>query len=442
MRAAHGWLPLLAALSSAGPTDLYTTNIMCKEEKCVNPIYPALEDMQELLREEFTCSNLEDVSGFLDFCKKAIDYHPALPVPATSMAMGDIVKQQERRAATAYFFHLGGLGLEAWDATQPWSQGDPCLETIWRLSCWTLFPRAKADCKAGEKMPYVRPCQSSCLNYIKACGVQCCDESVDCVFEHTTPINATAVVKTVGYVEEMGPSSVCTGAAAMNAPSAWLLVLLCALIALNLQGCDDVPTHRVGAWRAKPDYLLAAEFVPPGSQATEAILNSCSITRLSPTIQCSGHGVCRPLNPTSLANPTNFCYCDRDWAGSECSVPRKSQSLAFTLSLFGGVVGADQFYLGFPIYGALKLCSLGGFGLWWIYDVVRLGSAPVYANSFRLAADLPRWTYVLSTVTLALLVGFVIVSNSALKVMRQRRKNEMLLHAEASVRAKEGGWYP
>lgn len=44
----------------------------------------------------------------------------------------------------------------------------------------------------------------------------------------------------------------------------------------------------------------------------------------------------------------------------------------FLLSVFLGVFGADRFYIGRPVAGALKFISGGGGGAWWIYDVVRL----------------------------------------------------------------------
>ena len=37
---------------------------------------------------------------------------------------------------------------------------------------------------------------------------------------------------------------------------------------------------------------------------------------------------------------------------------------------------------------------LGGCGIWWVLDIIRIGSAPVYAHEYRLAADLPHWAFV------------------------------------------------
>ena len=45
---------------------------------------------------------------------------------------------------------------------------------------------------------------------------------------------------------------------------------------------------------------------------------------------------------------------------------------ALVLSIFFGGLGADMFYLGYIGQGFGKLFTLGGFGLWSIYDLVRL----------------------------------------------------------------------
>ncbi|CAH8652988.1 unnamed protein product [Heterobilharzia americana] len=44
--------------------------------------------------------------------------------------------------------------------------------------------------------------------------------------------------------------------------------------------------------------------------------------------------------------------------------------LALLLSVFGGVFGLDRFYLGYPALGCLKLFTFGGFGLWYLCDIL------------------------------------------------------------------------
>merc|ERR1719183_677877 len=93
------------------------------------------------------------------------------------------------------------------------------------MVCYTYFPKADVGAKPGEESSYLRPCQSSCHNYLRTCGVECCDESVQCVFEHTKAISATEAVKTSGYEPHDGPSSLCTGSARSGAKVSPLLVI-------------------------------------------------------------------------------------------------------------------------------------------------------------------------------------------------------------------------
>ncbi|KAA3670010.1 uncharacterized protein DEA37_0006811, partial [Paragonimus westermani] len=45
---------------------------------------------------------------------------------------------------------------------------------------------------------------------------------------------------------------------------------------------------------------------------------------------------------------------------------------ALLLSVFGGVFGLDRFYLGYPALGCFKAATFGGFGLWYLADIVLL----------------------------------------------------------------------
>jgi TM2 domain-containing membrane protein YozV len=52
----------------------------------------------------------------------------------------------------------------------------------------------------------------------------------------------------------------------------------------------------------------------------------------------------------------------------------RSRHTALTLAFFGGVFGLDRFYLGKISTGLVKLLTFGGFGIWWLIDLIALSS--------------------------------------------------------------------
>ena len=65
----------------------------------------------------------------------------------------------------------------------------------------------------------------------------------------------------------------------------------------------------------------------------------------------------------------------------------KSKIAALLLSIFLGELGIDRFYLGYVGTGILNLITAGGFGVWWLIDIIliaagvlRPANGGVYAN--------------------------------------------------------------
>lgn len=75
---------------------------------------------------------------------------------------------------------------------------------------------------------------------------------------------------------------------------------------------------------------------------------------------------------------------DTDLSTPEPQVSKRSRGVALGLSVLGGVFGLHRFYVEKPTSAIAMICTLGGFGIWWLYDVVLLA-----AGEFRDSQDLP-----------------------------------------------------
>lgn len=209
--------------SGGGGGAHYTTNSVCLQHNCINPIVPGLMQFgQSVLQRNddrtWTCSQHPDEWKLTGICSRVVaGYHFSLPDPEeTDMTVGENpILGQARQALTAYVAHLSGMGYDFWDYRDPWNH-DACIQAVWKMACWTHFPR----CNQLEEGRYLRPCASSCQNYLNHCRVQCCDEGVQCVFRHNRQMADGSSVVEEGYADHHGPSPMCTGAAA---PAANLL---------------------------------------------------------------------------------------------------------------------------------------------------------------------------------------------------------------------------
>ncbi|MGN1403084.1 MAG: TM2 domain-containing protein [Ruminococcus sp.] len=58
----------------------------------------------------------------------------------------------------------------------------------------------------------------------------------------------------------------------------------------------------------------------------------------------------------------------------------KSKTVALVLSIFLGELGIDRFYLGYTGLGILKLITGGGFGIWWLIDLILIATGKLTAK--------------------------------------------------------------
>eukprot|EP00927_Polykrikos_kofoidii_P053803 TRINITY_DN48357_c0_g1_i1.p1 TRINITY_DN48357_c0_g1~~TRINITY_DN48357_c0_g1_i1.p1 ORF type:complete len:446 (-),score=49.88 TRINITY_DN48357_c0_g1_i1:48-1385(-) len=207
----------------------------------------------------------------------------------------------------------------------------------------------------------------------------------------------------------------------------WTLAIGIALacVCCTLSGCDT-EAHGTASWSESTSYWTDSSLYLHKTNSPS--INSCGLVDIPKSDKCSGRGSCMKWNATSSFT-LHFCKCSRDWADPECGTRRKSQFVAYFLSLCGGFLGFDCFYMGHYFAGIAKLSTLGGFGVWWIMDIVRVGSAPVYADRYRLAADLSHFQFVAFTICFAILLGYFVFDAFA-RLQRAIEKKSALLLTE------------
>lgn len=65
----------------------------------------------------------------------------------------------------------------------------------------------------------------------------------------------------------------------------------------------------------------------------------------------------------------------------------KSRTVALTLAALLGPFGAHRFYAGRTESAVLMACTLGGLGIWWVYDVIVVGFGQFRDEHNRVISD-------------------------------------------------------
>ena len=93
---------------------------------------------------------------------------------------------------------------------------------------------------------------------------------------------------------------------------------------------------------------------------------------------------------------------DADEAPQDPDVSKRSRGVALLLAFFGGVFGLHRFYVDKPRTGIAMIFTLGGLGIWYLYDLVLIA-----AGEFRDSDELPlrQWEVSPSAFTQNRLVG-------------------------------------
>ena len=119
----------------------------------------------------------------------------------------------------------------------------------------------------------------------------------------------------------------------------------------------------------------------------------------------TGHSECDDNQDCGFPNGNcleGHCVCKEDYVTvytstypipgqklHHCQEKKKDQLVAWLLSFFLGYTGADWFYLArgngnYIVAGILKLLTLGGCGIWWVVDWIR-----ILCDTFPDGQDIP-----------------------------------------------------
>eukprot|EP00930_Biecheleria_cincta_P015475 TRINITY_DN12904_c0_g1_i1.p1 TRINITY_DN12904_c0_g1~~TRINITY_DN12904_c0_g1_i1.p1 ORF type:complete len:235 (+),score=25.84 TRINITY_DN12904_c0_g1_i1:37-705(+) len=195
--------------SESGSPVAYTTDPLCIQHNCVNPVMPALEEFGSNVLTEYSTKPWNCLEGRLidpDADSKTVFLRANLSSQDRLLADGGAtIKTQMQRAVNSYVAHLMALGKDFFDYKKPWDH-DECIQAIWKLSCYTHFPRCSKKTES-----YLRPCVNTCTGYLNQCKVNCCDEGTSCVFHHKRKLADGSFIDDEGYANHDGPSPLCTG---------------------------------------------------------------------------------------------------------------------------------------------------------------------------------------------------------------------------------------
>jgi hypothetical protein len=74
-------------------------------------------------------------------------------------------------------------------------------------------------------------------------------------------------------------------------------------------------------------------------------------------------------------------------ADDELFASPRSRTVAFILAVVLGVFGAHRFYVGRTRSAVLQLVTFGGLGLWWLADVIIVGTGAFRDDEGRLVSN-------------------------------------------------------
>jgi len=119
----------------------------------------------------------------------------------------------------------------------------------------------------------------------------------------------------------------------------------------------------------------------------KSVNGTAELINVCPYFGGAANGPLLMVNVTCMAMPCIECKGERMFLREfECAKYTGHYFLtALLYSVFLGFLAVDRFYLGYSAMAIAKLMTLGGFGLWWIVDILLL------LGGYLLPADDSSW---------------------------------------------------
>ena len=136
----------------------YSTNAFRHEKYCINPVFQALDDFDQLSRLEWVCQTKVNIKLYHRFFADVVYKEVAVPRANSEATFENLESDQDNNASSMISFHLAGMNLESWEFQNPSESNNRFVQSVQRVACNTYFPKGAAGCTPKSASTYFSGC--------------------------------------------------------------------------------------------------------------------------------------------------------------------------------------------------------------------------------------------------------------------------------------------